>query len=432
MKKLYTTLLLALFLHTAVAQVTQTANVIIPGTLSTIASEYLNTVTNLTVTGTIDERDFETMNKMTALSVLDLSTTSIVAYTKTVTITITIITNYPANTIPQWAFVPNKHLTTIALPNNITGIGNNAFNNCTGLTSVVFPNSLIYIDYSAFHGCTGLTSIIFPNSLRYIYMDAFTGCSGLSSINFLNSETHLEGEIFLNTAWFNNQPDGVIYIGKNLYGYKGIMPVNTNISVQNGTIYIDSLAFISCTGLASITIPNSVTSIGGSAFVGCSGLTSISIPNSVTYIGCSAFYNCSGLTSIYVNNQNPANINLGSDIFSGVSTKCTLYVPSGTKSAYQAANQWKDFTNIIEMTTAVPTFSNTKVNLYPNPMIESFQISGIEGTSTVSVYDLNGKTLFSKQVMAKENISVATLPKGIYIAKIITSDTTIERKIVKE
>jgi hypothetical protein len=48
------------------------------------------------------------------------------------------------------------------------------------------------------------------------------------------------------------------------------------------------------------------------------------------------------------------------------------------------------------------------------------------------VLDLNGKTMFIKEVLGNENIKVGTLPKGIYIAKIITNSGTIERKIVKE
>jgi hypothetical protein len=40
--------------------------------------------------------------------------------------------------------------------------------------------------------------------------------------------------------------------------------------------------------------------------------------------------------------------------FYGVNkTKCTLYVPTGSKALYQAATQWKDFTNIVELDSVV-------------------------------------------------------------------------------
>ncbi len=40
---------------------------------------------------------------------------------------------------------------------------------------------------------------------------------------------------------------------------------------------------------------------------------------------------------------------------------CTLYVPYGTSSLYKAANQWKDFTNIVEMPDLTLNALETKV-----------------------------------------------------------------------
>ena len=155
--------------------------------------------------------------------------------------------------------------------------------------SVVIPESVTYngttysvtsIGYKAFNECSGLTSVVIPSSVTSIGYDAFSG-----------------------TAWYDNQPDGVIYAGKVLYKYKGTMPVNTSIVVKEGTCEIAGFAFEYCSGLKSIVIPNSVTSIGDGAFYSCSGLKSIVIPNSVTSIGGSAFKYCSGLTSIVIPNS---------------------------------------------------------------------------------------------------------------------------------
>ena len=87
---------------------------------------------------------------------------------------------------------------------------------------------------------------------------------------------------------------------------------------------------------------------------------------------------------------------------------------------------------VLGTATQVEKVNHSNINLYPNPMTESFSISGIEGESTVSVSDLNGKTMFSKQVLVNQKISVSTLPKGMYIAKIITAEGAIKRKIIKE
>ena len=48
---------------------------------------------------------------------------------------------------------------SLEIPNNITTISNNVFQNCTGLTSVTIPNSVTSIGTYVFGGCTGLTSV---------------------------------------------------------------------------------------------------------------------------------------------------------------------------------------------------------------------------------------------------------------------------------
>jgi hypothetical protein len=130
-------------------------------------------------------------------------------------------------------------------------------------------------------------------------------------------------------------------------------------------------AFSKCYNLTSITIPESVTSIGKEAFQGCSGLTSITIPESVTNIGELAFSNCTGLTSITILNSvtsieerafypcyqltsvtNLAIIpqEINAETFSVYGT---LHVLPGCKAAYEAAENWKNFT-IVEDAKAEP------------------------------------------------------------------------------
>ena len=70
MKKLFLLSLCLSLYFGAQAIDTRTANVTTAGTLSTVASAYLNTVTNLTVTGTIDATDFKAMrDNMSLLAV---------------------------------------------------------------------------------------------------------------------------------------------------------------------------------------------------------------------------------------------------------------------------------------------------------------------------------------------------------------------------
>ncbi len=328
--------------------------------------------------------------------------------------------------IGREAFCRCIGLTSVTIGNSVTSIGLYAFARCSGLTSVTIPNSVTSIGGGAFGGCSGLTAINvesdnniydsrnncnaiietasntlitgcqnteIPNSVTSIGERAFELCSGLTSITIPNSVTSIGERAFSETAWYDNQPDGLVYAGKVAYKYKGTMPDNTKIVLEEGTISITDYAFSRCSGLTSITIPNSVTSIGGGAFEGCSGLTSISIPNSVTNIGddifsgCSsltsisipnsitnisarAFFRCNGLTSITIPNSVTSIYNWAFadcsgltsvtvdwdtplkhiyDVFEGSNyLNATLYVPKGTKALYEAADVWKDFGKIVE------------------------------------------------------------------------------------
>ena len=199
-------------------------------------------------------------------------------YTGSVTIPESVTYNgntYSVTSIGHYAFWGCTGLTSITIPNSVTSIGDCAFWGCTGLTSIEIPNSVTSIGNYAFKNCTGLTSITIPNSVTSIGWNAFSGCSGLTSVVIGNSVTSIGWNAFEGTAWYNNQPDGVVYAGKVLYTYKGTMPSNTSITIKDGTLGIASSAFGNCTGLTNIEIPNSVTSIGESAFYGCTRLKTV-------------------------------------------------------------------------------------------------------------------------------------------------------------
>ena len=157
-------------------------------------------------------------------------------------------------------------------------------------------------------------------------------------------------DCYVDKVYYNlNTSDKTASVTNNGYGsYSGSVTIPSSFW-YNGIKYsmtsIGDYAFNGSSYLTSITIPSSVTSIGEQAFEYCSSQISITIPSSVTSIGKWAFRNCSGLTSVTVENPTPVTI----EYFTFTNrSNATLYVPLGSKSAYQAEQHWKDFKEIIE------------------------------------------------------------------------------------
>ena len=232
---------------------------------------------------------------------------------------------------------------------------------------LIIPDSVTTIPSCAFYGCTWLTSIVIPDSVTSIGGWTFNGCTGLTSVTIPESVTSIGGGAFDNTAWYDNQPDGLVYAGKIAYKYKGTMPENTSITIKDGTLGICNSAFQNCTGLISITIPESVTSIDNLAFSGCTGLTSITIPDSVTSIGNGTFVNCTELTNVTIGSGVTSIANLA---FFGC-TKLTSITFEDTSSWYRTDNRsdWENksggtLTDISSATTNATYFTSTYDNFY--------------------------------------------------------------------
>lgn len=173
------------------------------------------------------------------------------------------------------AFAGCTGLKEFEIPNSVKTIGNYAFNGCKELTDITIPNSITNIEEGLFKGCFNLSKMNIPNSVTEIEDYAFYDCWNLTDVTVSNSLTSIGDSVFYQTPWFENLPDGIIYLGKVLYDYIGEMPAGTSIDVMDGITTINNDAFKDYTGLVSITVPSSLEKIEDNAFEGCVNLKTV-------------------------------------------------------------------------------------------------------------------------------------------------------------
>lgn len=122
-----------------------------------------------------------------------------------------------------------------------------------------------------------------------------------------------------------------------------------SVSIPNTVTAIGAQAFIYCYNLVSVSLPSGITLIPHGLFQSCGNLASITIPSGVTFISSYAFLECNSLASLTVLAETPPvldNESLG-DIFIDVDKTIPVYIPCGTLEAYQNAEGWNEFTNIV-------------------------------------------------------------------------------------
>ena len=192
---------------------------------------------------------------------------------------------------------------------NVGGeIGDDAFENCTGLRRVVIGVDVTMIGASAFRDCSNLESINFPSSIQTIRSHAFEGCKKLERVNLVSVET-IEDSAFYNCT-------SLIY-------------VNLGNRLEN----ISDYTFMGCSSLSQVIIPDCLEEIGKSAFSNCYSLTLFNFKD-VEKIGNAAFYKCSSLMTISLNITKLTTI--GADAFTSCTSISTIIVRGATGANYAA------------------------------------------------------------------------------------------------
>ena len=266
----------------------------------------------------------------------------------------------------------NASLVSIIIPSSVTTIGNNAFQNCTGLTSVNIPSGVTSIGDNVFDGCASLTGFAIPVSITSIGSCAFRGCVGLTGeLSIPSSVTTMGTYTFQNCTGITEVTipssigttipagafkgcsgidsvtippmGGVTTIGSEAFqGCSALTYIQFPLSLTtinsyafagSGLIYLDmqdvttlgDYAFSACTGLTELTLPTNATSMGNGIFQNCTGLDEVEIPAFLTTIPQSMFSGCTGLTDVVIDSGVTT---VGSSAFSGCTSLTQIELPS--------------------------------------------------------------------------------------------------------
>jgi sorbitol-specific phosphotransferase system component IIA len=176
---------------------------------------------------------------------------------------------------------------------SVTAIGSNAFQYNYNLEEVTIPNSITTIAINAFDNAGKRDTI---NGVVYSGNDTLNVSNyKFTNIGFLTF--HLGNETYQTTE------ASVVYCDRTK---SGAVVISDSITFNDNTYpvtFIKGKAFYNCDNITSVIIPNTVVAIGRNgdtqgAFDDCNGLRFVTIGCNVISIGENAFYDCTNLDSI--------------------------------------------------------------------------------------------------------------------------------------
>lgn len=202
----------------------------------------------------------------------------------------------------------SRSITSVVFEEGITRIGSYFTSELSNCVSIALPSTLKHIDYNYFSN--SVSQIIIPENNSLIYFDDYFTLS--------------------KTKWFQNQPDGVVYLGNCVMGYRGTATEDETVTLRENTVSIAPNAFYNQTNLKNIIIPETVEFVGYRAFDNTAFLADQ--PIGALYIG-KALYRYVGSVTIedYEFNIKEGTVCVSSEAFSGKKIIKSVHFPESVR-----------------------------------------------------------------------------------------------------
>lgn len=203
--------------------------------------------------------------------------------------------------ICQEAFAHNITVEEVICPTSLKSIGAKAFEGCLSLRKVQIEDSLVEVlPESVFSGCIQLESVTLPATLSIVRDNAFGRCEKLQSLTFSRRIVQIGYKAFeksgLKSVYLPHGFNEEIVPSAFRSKVKRFSMEDCNLwNVINGVVYSKdgSILIEVSSELEEYTIPESVEMINDGAFRNAYKLKKLSIPKTVKKIGNNMFLDCS-------------------------------------------------------------------------------------------------------------------------------------------
>lgn len=158
---------------------------------------------------------------------------------------------------------------------DVTSIGYGAFA-FAKIESMVIPSNVKTIGEFAF-AHSALKQVVIESGVKNIGAKAFYMSENLQTVSVADSVQSIGCNAFEGTKYYADKENenGIVYIGKVAYVYRGNKADITDIEIKDGTVGIADHALGYMRNLITITLPSSVKHIDSMAFLGCTNLKNI-------------------------------------------------------------------------------------------------------------------------------------------------------------